>query len=170
MKRLFVLLAALAATSAVVAGSAFAAPPSYPNLTCTSDMSQGWQHVNNLTVPAGTSCHFWGYVDGALTVNGTLGIDGIVFGNTSVGATGHLHVWHSTLTGNVSVVGGSIQFDNGPSYVGGNLSISYSNGDNSGGSNMNGFWQQTTIAGNFSYTNNYVPLYTGGGFSAANLH
>jgi hypothetical protein len=159
MKKLLVLLAALAATSAIVAGSALAVPSPFPNVSSCSGVTGQWQEVNNLTIQPGESCFFWGYVHGTLTVNGTLGLDGIAFNNTSVGATGHLRVFHSTLTGNVGVTGGSIQFDNGPSTVGGNLSISGSTSGQPGGANMNGFWQPTSIGGNFSYLGNYIPLY-----------
>jgi hypothetical protein len=76
-----------------------------------------------------------------------------------VTATGHLRVWHSELIGNVGVVGGSIQFDNGPGKVDGNLSISGSTAGDPNAANMNGFWQPTVIGGNFSYLGNYVPLF-----------
>jgi hypothetical protein len=155
---MLVLLAALAAT-AIVAGSAIAAPSPFPNVSSCAGVTGAWQDVNNLTIQAGESCHFWGYVHGALTVNGTLVLDGKAFNATSVGATGHLLVWHSVLAGNVGVVGGSIQFDGGPSTVGGNMSISGSTSGQPGGANMNGFWQPTSIGGNFSYLGNYIPLY-----------
>jgi hypothetical protein len=170
VKKLFILLGVLAATSAIIAGTASAAP--FTTTTCTSDLTQGgtnWMEVGNLTVPAGSTCHFWGYVDGALTVNGSLMLDGTVFGNASVGTTGHLKVSNGHFQGNLGVTGGSLKFINQASSVTRNLSISQSTGDiDPNDTNMNGFWAPVTVGGNFSYTGNYVPLY-GGPTSAANL-
>jgi hypothetical protein len=160
MKKFFVLLAALAATSAVVAGSAFAAP--YTTTNCNSNMGTSWQEVGNLTVNAGDTCRFWGHVAGALTVNGTHVMDGsTIDGNTSVGTTGNLWTSNTHFKGNVGVNGGQIQFDNTPSTLDRNLGISNSTG-------YNGFWAPVTIKGNYSYTNNVHPAY-GAPASAANL-
>jgi hypothetical protein len=168
MKRLFVLLAALAATSAIVAGSALAAP--YPTTYCSTNMGTSWHEVGNLTVNAGDTCRFWGHVAGTLTVNGRLIMDGsTIDGNTSVGTTGHLWTSNTHFKGNVGVNGGSIQFGNTPSTLDRNLGITNSTGDpNGGGSIDNGFWAPVTIGGNFSYSNNYVPLF-GAPTRAANL-
>lgn len=169
MKRLLVALAAVAATSTIVAGSALAAP--YSTTKCDSNLGTSWQEVGNLTVDAGQTCRFWGHVAGALTVNGRLVVDGsTIDGNTSVGTTGHLAASNTHFTGNIGVNGGSVQFINTPFWIHGNLGISNSTGDpNGGGSEMNGFWAPVTVDGNFSYTNNYVSLF-GAPAAARNLH
>jgi hypothetical protein len=179
MKKLIVLLAALAATSAIAAGSAIAAPAT----KCVGDMSAatGWSEVNgNLTVDPGTSCTFHGHVTGTLTVNGSMMMDGSwIDGNTSVSSTGHLKVSNTHFAGNVGVDGGSLKFINTPSWIGmkawdttstttKNLSITNSTGDiDPNDTNMNGFWAPVYISGNFSYTNNYVPLFGNYGPAAA---
>jgi hypothetical protein len=147
MKRLFVLLAALAAVSAVVAGAGSAAPTPTP---CTYSGDPGYlpyQTVNGaMVVPAGQTCKFIGHVTGSVTVEkGAL-----------------LKIFGSTIDGNVYVNGGHFQAANYGSTIRGSLNISGS--DNS---DMNGIWtpySDTHINGNINYDHNAGSLYFEGPF------
>jgi hypothetical protein len=148
-KRLFVLLAALAAMAAIVAGSALASNPGGGTTTCNSDWTntKGWVTVpNNLDVPAGTTCKFSGEVKGNVTVEGDLRAFGATFDNQ------------------VSVNGGQYQSANYGSWIHGNLSITNSQG-NYGAGDQNGFWNEyadTHVDGNVTLTGNQIPLYIQG--------
>jgi hypothetical protein len=171
MKRLFVLLAALAAISSIVAPSAFAqGGGTNGNLTCSSNIGSTWTEVaGNLNVPAGQTCVFWGHVAKNVTVDGRLKIGGsTVDGNVTVDPTGHLGSFGSTFGHDVNVIGGSFQSGNYGSTIKGTLAISGSTGDpNGGGAVQNGFWSEygDSYVGSISYTNNAVPLYFQGPFT-----
>jgi hypothetical protein len=144
MKRLFVLLAALAALSTVVAANAFAAGGG--NTTCNSDWvnTVGWVKVSgNLDVPAGATCKFSGEVTGNVTVEGDL------------------RVFGSTFDKNVIVNGGQFQSGNYGSWIHGNLNITNSQGSYMAG-DQNGFWSDYSpshIDGNVNLSGNQIPLY-----------
>jgi hypothetical protein len=143
MKKLLVLSAALAALGAIVAGSAFAAPP-LPT-TCNGRMiDQGPATINGaFDVPADSECWFSGTVNGNTTVEG------------------RLHVFGSVFNGNVTVTGGVFTSSNYGTWIHGNLTITGSNGD-VGNSEMNGFWSEYSdshIDGNVNLSNNVLPLY-----------
>jgi hypothetical protein len=150
MKKLIVLLAALAAISAIVAGSAFAgASPT----TCGSNDPQHAEQLHstvlgNLTVPAGTWC--------------------VVGGNEIKGVAnvyGHLISFGATFDTNVVVDGGSFQGMNGYTTILGNLNISNSAGDPNSpmGGTQNGFWGPgNRIAKNLNLINS-PGFYTDGG-------
>jgi hypothetical protein len=139
-KRLFVLLAALAAVSAVVAGTSSAAPKPYSCTDSTDPGTRPYLTVNGaMDVPAGTYCKFIGHVTGNVTVEGTLKVFG------------------STFDGNVTVTGGHFQAANYGSTIKSNLNISGS--DNS---DQNGIWtpySDTHINGNINYDSNAGSLY-----------
>jgi hypothetical protein len=153
LKRLFVLLAALAALSAVIAGSAFAGGGT---TTCTGGQITGPIN-NNLDIPAGARC-FVGYpteVKGNVTVEGSL----ISFG--------------ATFDKNVTVTGGTFKAENGGTTILGNLTITGSAGDPTdprGDFPGNGLWgvqppdgplNAINISGNVTYTGNSAPFYVG---------
>jgi hypothetical protein len=144
MKRLLVLLAALAVTSTVVATSAFAGGTG--STTCSGDLG-GQKITGNLVVPAGTVCGMWGEVTGNVTVQGVL---------KSFGAT---------FDKNVTVDGGAFKSLNWGTTIKGNLTINNSAGDtNPNDTNANGFfapYSPSHIFGNFTYTGNSAPLYVG---------
>jgi hypothetical protein len=147
MKKLFVLFAALASLAAIVAGSAFSAPPT---TTCNwpgDPADRGYQTVNGaMYVAPGTTCKFIGHVTGSVTV----------------GAGALLKIFGSTIDGNVYVNGGHFQAANYGSLIKGSLNISGS--DNS---DQNGIWtpySDTHINGNINYDGNAGPLYFEGPF------
>jgi hypothetical protein len=146
MKRLFVLLAAIGAIVSIVAATGSAAPKPFSCTDSTDPSTRPYQTVNGaMDVPAGAYCKFMGHVTGNVTVEGTLKAFG------------------STFDGNIYVVGGHYQADNGPSLIRGNLNISGS--DNS---DQNGIWSpygDTQINGSINYSNNAGPLYFQGPFS-----
>jgi hypothetical protein len=97
---------------------------------------------SNLDVPAGVR----------LVLNGAE-----VTGNVTVEGT--LFAANTQFDKNVTVTGGHIQFNNQPtlpSNVKGNLTVTGS--DNS---DMNGFWVNTHIVGNFTYYGNAAPPFMG---------
>jgi hypothetical protein len=140
MKRLFVLLAALAATSAILAGAAVAAPTPGPT-TCpnaergTTSFPDGFKIPANLTVPAGVDCRLgWGEVVGVANVSGNLYTFGQVHFDKNV---------------NVSA-GGSFAASNWGVTIDQNLNIT-DPAANSG----NGFWgdySPNVVKGNVNYT------------------
>jgi hypothetical protein len=116
--------------------------------TCdTGDVWWGGAVISgNLVVPAGATCRIaWGEVKGNVSVHGNLQAIAMTFDR------------------NVGVDGGSLAGINWGNTFLGNVSITNSPGSTvPGGSNLNGFWSsysETTIAGNFSYVDNAVPLY-----------
>jgi hypothetical protein len=152
MTRLFVLFAALAALSTVVAANAFAAGGG--TTTCSTD----WVNIphpvtmvnGNLDVPAGTTCKFAGEVTGNVTVEGTLAAFGAQFDK------------------NLIVNGGRFGSANWGSTILGNLNITGSQG-NPGAGDLNGFWSEYSdshIDGNVNYSGNAIPLYFQGGYAA----
>jgi hypothetical protein len=171
MKRLFVLLAALAAISAIGASSAFAAGGD--NLTCTKDMGSTWQTVaGNLNVPAGATCNFWGSVGKNVTVDGNLKFSGSVANNVTVDPTGHMKAFGSWFGRDVNVTGGQFQSANSGSTIVGSLTITGSQG-NPGAGDMNGIWSEysdTHIRGDLNYTGNAIPLYFQGGYDQNDGH
>src|SRR5262249_3521012 len=133
MKRLFVLLAALAATSAALAGNAFAGGTG--SVSCTDASLAGKTITSNVTVPASAPCDLsWADVQGNVTVNGSL----VTFGITHFAK-------------NVSVQpGGSFAAANWGVTIDGNLSFL-----NPGTYSYNGFWgdySTNEVKGNLSYT------------------
>jgi hypothetical protein len=152
MKRLFVLLAALAATSAIVAGSAFAGSGTF---TCggTSDNPQVIADTitaSNLDVPAGTVCNIvHGEVTGTVTVEGQL--------NAYGSWNGPPVKFDKTVT----VDGGTINVGNGGINVLGNLTIKNS----AGNSIINTETGASTIGGNLTFTNNSGHLFVGYGWT-----
>src|SRR5262245_30040495 len=151
MKRLFVVLAALAATAAIGATSAVAAPTG--STTCGGTLENPGQITGtvegNLTVPAGQWCN--------------VGWPAVVKGNANV--SGHLKSFGGTFKQNVTVDGGSFLAVNGGTTILGNLSITNSAGETDPSTfNGNGLWGAqwgNYIAGNFTYTGNSAPLYLG---------
>jgi hypothetical protein len=142
MKKMFVLLAAFAATSAIAAGSAFAgAPPT----TCGSTDLYNPAHVSgtvqgNLTVPAG----MWCVTDTGTEVKGVANV------------SGHLTSFNTLFDTNVVVSGGSFQAVNGYTTILGNLNISNSAGNSDPRTaNQNGFWGPGNhVAKNLNYQGN----------------
>src|SRR6478672_9956725 len=108
MKKLIALLVAVAGTSVIVAGSAFAVAPTTCGSTDPSKAEQLHSTVfGNLTVPAGTWC-----VVGGSEIKGVANV------------AGHLIAFNSTFDQNVVVNGGSFQAVNGYTTILGNLNIS----------------------------------------------
>jgi len=133
MKRLIALLAVLAATSAIVAGSALAGGGS---VTCTDNNMAGKTINSNVTVPAGANCDLsWSTVNGNVSVAGKLTTFGITH-----------------FTKNVSVVGGSFAAANWGVTIDGNLSFL-----NPAVYSYNGFWgnqggTSNLVKGNLTYS------------------
>src|SRR6516225_5925906 len=71
MKRLFVLLAALAATSAIVAGGALAGGNGTTTANCNSGNGYTlYGSSANLDIPAGMFCYLYGEYQGVVSVEG----------------------------------------------------------------------------------------------------
>jgi hypothetical protein len=151
MKRLFVLLAALAAVSVVVTGSAFAGAPG--TTTCGGPLADPGQISGtvegNLNVPAGTWCN--------------VGWPAVIKGNAIV--NGHLKSFGGTFNQNVTIDGGSFLALNGGTTILKNLSITNSAGDPDpstfNGNGLFGAQYGNYIGGNFNYNGNSAPLYVG---------
>ncbi len=145
MKRLFVLLAALAALSTVIAasalaggGNAVAACNAGNNYTMTGSSS-------NLDIPAGTFCYLVGEYQGNVTVEGYAAPAGATFDK------------------NVIVNGGTITTVNHGAHILGNLNITGSTGA-VGANELKAEYNDVTIDGNLNYTGNFVPLFVEGTF------
>src|SRR5262249_10145707 len=152
MKRMFVVLAVLAAASGIGATSALAAGS--PGVTTCGGTLASPGQINgtvegNLKVPAGTWC--------------SVGWPAVIKGNAIV--NGHLKSFGGTFNQNVNVDGGSFQAVNGGTTILNNLSITNSAGDPDPSTfNGNGLWGAdwgNYIGGNFNYTGNSAPLYVG---------
>jgi hypothetical protein len=154
MKKLFVVFTALAATAAVVAGSALAGGST--NKVCTQGEWVTSPVTGTLDVPAGVRCFLTTEVKNTATVEGSL----IAFG--------------ATFDKNVTVTGGTFKAENGGTTILGNLTITGSAGDQIdparddfagnglfGGNGSNPYYQPIHIVGNFTYTGNSAPLYVG---------
>lgn len=158
MKRLFVLLAAFAAITAVVAGNAFAGGGSTTCNTTYTDQTIS----SNLDVPAGAVCTIThGEVTGNVTVEGQLNVYG------SMGSGGAPVKFDK----NVTVNGGTINVGNGGINVAQNLTIQNSAGQNI----INTESGASHIGQNLVFTNNtgslfvgYGPAYVSGNFNWAN--
>jgi hypothetical protein len=151
MKRLFALLAALAAMATIVAGSALAGGGS---ATCNGTIKDQVT-TSNLDVPAGAVCKIvHGEVTGNVTVEGQL----IVFGSMGSGAA------PVQFDKNVTVNGGTINVGNGGINVAQNLTIQNSAGD-SNINTQNGTPDNGTshIGSNLIFTNNTGHLWVGYG-------
>jgi hypothetical protein len=153
MKKFIVLLAALAATSAVVAGSAFAGGGTF-TCTGTPDNPQvilDKTTASNFDVPAGTYCKIvHGEVTGTVTVEGQLDVYGAMDAST-----GYPVKFDKTLT----VDGGSINVGNGGINVLGTMTIKNS----AQNSNINTERGSSHIGGNLVFTNNTGHLWVGYG-------
>jgi hypothetical protein len=150
MRRLFILLAALAATAAIGATGALAAPPGVT--TCGSTDPYTPQQIHgtvdgNLNVPAGTWC--------------VLGWPAVIKGVVTV--QGHLKAFGVTFNQNVIVDGGSFKAENGGTTILGNLSIKHSVPfSDPGDAEINGLWGPGNhIAKNLIYQDNFVGFYVG---------
>lgn len=144
MKRLFVVLAVLAATSAIVAGNAFAGGGS---ATCTSTIQDKVTN-SNLDVPAGAVCTIvHGEVTGNVTVEGQLN----VYGSMGSGGT------PVQFDKNVTVDGGTINVGNGGINVAQNLTIQHSAGQNI----INTESGASHIGSNLIFTDNTGSLFVG---------
>jgi hypothetical protein len=144
MKRLFVLLAALAAVSSVVVGSAFAGGGNTV-ASCNAGNNYTVQGAsNNVDVPAGTFCYLLGEFQGNVSVEGYAVPLGTKFDR------------------NVNVTGGTIAIGGSGADIKGNLNISGSHGFAGVPYNtLRADYASITIEGNLNYTGNFVPLYVG---------
>jgi hypothetical protein len=142
MKRLFVLLAALAATSAILAGSAFAGGNGTTIAKCDSTTGyflDGSTVPGNLDIPAGTFCLLTGEFKGVVNVEG------------------YAAPWGATFDKPVNVDGGWLIAQSGTTEFKSNLNIT---GSNYGMEGVNGLFADSpiTIDGNLNYTGNSIPL------------
>jgi hypothetical protein len=146
MKRLFVLLAALAATSAIVAGGALAGGNGTTTANCNSGNGYTlYGSSANLDIPAGMFCYLYGEYQGVVSVEG------------------YAAPAAATFDKNVNVNGGTIVAVNGTTEFKGNLNITGSHGV-PGVIGANGFvtdWGTVAIDGNLNYFGNFVPLIVG---------
>ncbi len=142
MKRLFVLLAALAALSTVIAASALAGGGNaVPTCNAANNYTVNGSS-SNLDIPAGTFCYLVGEFQGNVTVEGYASPAGATFDK------------------NVIVSGGTISTVNHGADIKGNLNISGSHGDPVAGlaNILKAEYNDVTIEGNLNYTGNFVPL------------
>lgn len=142
MKRVFVVLAVLAAASSVFASSAFAGGG---NTVASCNASTGYflngsSVSGNLDIPAGTFCYLTGEFKGVVTVEGFAA------------------PWGATFDKNVIVNGGWLAATGPGAHFTGNLNISGSNYGMSGVNALFADYAPITIDGNLNYTGNSVPL------------
>ena len=139
MKRLFVLLAALAALSTVIAASALAGGGNaVPSCNAANNYTVNGSS-SNLDIPAGTFCYLVGEFQGNVTVEGYAAPAGATFDK------------------NVIVNGGTISTVNHGADIKGNLNISGSHGDPVAGlaNILKAEYNDVTIEGNLNYTGNF---------------